>query len=373
MTKTTKGRAAEMFEMLAVLHLDATSNPDHPGESSPQISQVLACLQAMSEQEWTEFLNFAELQRAYLRTLQLLEKHTISAAAAPRFSDLGGLAQAEQQRVQSALATLDQIVRGLERTGHTPLVIKTLDHWPDIGSDLDLFISATEQDTVRAMESELKAETQPQSWGDRLAHKWNFRIPGLSRLVEIHVGCLGQTGEQDELPAHLEQTSVTRDVGSFRFRVPSPEEQVTLATLQRMYRHFYIRFTDLLNLTGLVRAGRLDFTRLRASTQRWSIWPGVATLLKITSDYNQRVGIGPLPLPEFVVRSARFGADVTYVGKQFLRVPMLPQGSQLFLHQLIGTGAARRFRSAARLSLLPALAAAAFVNLQITGDDKGIW
>ena len=32
-----------------------------------------------------------------------------------------------------------------------------------------------------------------------------------------------------------------------------------------MYRHFYIRFTDLLNLTGLVRAGRLDFTRLRAS------------------------------------------------------------------------------------------------------------
>ena len=75
----------------------------------------------------------------------------------------------------------------------------------------------------------------------------------------------------------------------------------------------------------------------------------------------------------FVVRSARFGADVTYVGKQFLRVPMLPQGSQLFLQQLIGTGAARHFRAAARLSLLPALAAAAFVNLRITGDDKGIW
>jgi hypothetical protein len=117
----------------------------------------------------------------------------------------------------------------------------------------------------------------------------------------------------------------------------------------------------------------LDFARLRATTQRWSVWPGVATLLKITSDYNQRAGLGPLPLPEFVVRSARFGAEVTYVGKQFLRVPMLPQGSQLFLQQLIGTGTARNFRSAARLSLLPALAAAAFVTLRLTGDDKGIW
>ena len=50
------------------------------------------------------------------------------------------------------------------------------------------------------MRSELQAEVQPQSWGDRLAHKWNFRIPGLPQLVEIHIGCLGQTGEQDALP-----------------------------------------------------------------------------------------------------------------------------------------------------------------------------
>jgi hypothetical protein len=102
-----------------------------------------------------------------------------------------------------------------------------------------------------------------------------------------------------------------------------------------MYRHFYIRFTELLNLTGLVRAGRLDFTWLRASIRRWSIWPGVATLLKIASDYNQRTGVGPLPLPDFVVGLARSGADVTYVGKQFLRVPMLPHCSLLYLQQLI--------------------------------------
>jgi hypothetical protein len=366
-------RAAEMFEMLAVLHLNPLASGDQRGETKPQVGAVLAKLQGMSKEARSEFLGFAELQRVSLRTLQLLRRWTEAGAMVPELGGLDELEQTQQRQIQAALATLSKVVEGLEHTGHSPVVIKTLDHWPDIGSDLDLFISASESETVRAMQSELHAETQPQSWGDRLAHKWNFRIPGLRQLVEIHVGCLGQTGEQDALPAFLETTSVIREVGDFRFRVPTPEEQVTLATLQRMYRHFYIRFTDLLNLTGLVRAGRLDFGRLRTSTQRWSIWPGVATLLKITSDYNQRVGAEPLPLPEFVLDAARFGAKVTYVGTQFLRVPMLPQGSQLFMQQLIGMGRALNFRAAARLSLLPALAAAAFVNLRITGDDKGIW
>lgn len=371
----TKGRerAAAIFEMLAVLHLHALTSQGERGETNPQLERVLSGLQRMSKEEWSEFLSFAELQRVYLRTLQLLEKWNVADAVGPRPFGVQELVQIEQQQVGHALASLYKVASALELTGHNPIVIKTLDHWPDIGSDLDLFIAATEADTVRVMQSELRAEPQAQSWGDRLAHKWNFRIPGLSRLVEIHVGCLGQTGEQDALPAHLEKTSVIRDAGPFRFRVPAPEEQVALATLQRMYRHFYIRLTDLVNLSGLVRAGRLDFTRLRISAEGWSIWPGVATLLKITSDYNERVGAGALPLPEFVVRSARFGVGVTYLGKQFLRVPMLPQGSQLFLQQLIGTGAALRFRAAARLSLLPALAAAAFVNLRLTGDDKGIW
>jgi hypothetical protein len=368
--------AAAMFEMLAVLHLHALTSPGQRGETSPQVEEALTSLQRMSKEEWSDFLRFAEMQRVYLRTLQLLERWDAVETAAPPFAGrlrLKDVMQVEERQIGCTLAALEKIVLALELTGHSPVVIKTLDHWPDIGSDLDLFIASSEAETVRAMRSELRAEPQPRSWGDRLAHKWNFQIPGLPQLVEIHVGCLGQTGEQDTLALHLEETSVMRDMGAFSFRVPAPEEQVTLAALQRMYRHFYIRLTDLLNLTGLVRAGSLDFARLRASTERWSIWPGVATLLKITSDYNERTGVGPLAVPEFVVRSARFGADITYVGEQFLRVPIVPQGFQLFLQQLIGTGATRHFRPAARLSLLPVLAVAAFVNLRVTGDDKGIW
>ena len=203
-----------MFEMLAVLHLQAGHAP-RSSEAKPirRSSRCSRELQRMSEEEWSDFLRFAELQRVYLRTVQLLGKWVQAGAIVPPFNGLEDLAQAEERRIAGALAALDKVVRALALTGHSPLVIKTLDHWPDIGSDLDLFIAATESDTVRVMQSELQAEPQPQSWGDRLAHKWNFRIPGLPQLVEIHVGCLGQTGEQDALPAYLEETCVMRDVG----------------------------------------------------------------------------------------------------------------------------------------------------------------
>jgi hypothetical protein len=366
-------RAAAMFDTLAVLHLHALESRNELGGTSPQVEEALSGLQRMSREQWVDFLHFAELQRTSIRTLRLLHKYAAEGKLASQLEDLDALAQVEEQKVECALVGLHKVVRALELAGQSPVVIKTLDHWPDIGSDLDLFAAGPEIETVRVMQSELQATTQPRSWGDRLAHKWNFRIPGLPQLVEIHIGCLGQTGEQHALPLHLEETSVMRDVGPYTFRVPSPEAQVALATLQRMYRHFYIRFTDLLNLSVLVRSRKLDFARLRTSAKVWSIWPGVASLLKIASDYNEHFGVGALPLPEFVTKSARFGAEVAYVGKQFLRVPVLPEGSQLFLQQLVEMGAARHVRAAARLSLLPALAAAAFVSLQITGDDKGIW
>src|SRR5271166_4846711 len=212
--------AAAMFETLAVLHLHALTPRGQRSETSPQMDDALSRVQRMSKEEWSDFLRFAEMQRVHLRTLHLLEKWDVVGAAGSRFSgavDLEGLAEVEERQIGCALAALEKVVLALELTGHSPVVIKTLDHWPDIGSDLDLFIAASEADTVRVMQSELRAEPQPRSWGDRLAHKWNFRIPGLPQLVEIHVGCLGQTGEQETLPAHLEETSVMRDAGRFRF------------------------------------------------------------------------------------------------------------------------------------------------------------
>src|ERR1700691_6171845 len=110
-------RAAVMFEMLTILHLDPVTLPGQRGETNPQIEDVLSGLQRMSEEQWFDFLRFAELQRVYLRTVRLLGKLALAGAVVPRFDSLEDLAQAEERRIAVALASLDKVVRALELTG----------------------------------------------------------------------------------------------------------------------------------------------------------------------------------------------------------------------------------------------------------------
>ena len=279
----------------------------------------------------------------------------------------------EHKRIDNALPFLNAICHQLETTGCPVTVIKSLDHWPDLGSDLDLYTSGDRDEVIRVFTRDFGAQLQPQSWGDRLANKWNFQIPGLPELIECHVKWLGQTGEQVALAARLGQRHVERRIANYIFPVPAPDERVVVATLQRMYRHFYFRLCDIVNIAALVRNGSIDFAELRKTADLGAIWPGVATLLVIVSDYVEKYGGEPVSLPPEVIVAARFSGRRTYVSRKFLRIPIVPEAARLYTKQMMGIGAQGNFRAMFRLSLLPALATAAFLGYRITGSDKGIW
>src|SRR5947209_19467855 len=132
----------------------------------------------------------------------------------------------ESFRINHALGFLRDICAALEEKGCPAVVIKSLDHWPDLGSDLDLFTDADAADVVNVFRSEFKAELDNRSWGDRLANKWNFIVPGLPELVEVHVGRLGQTGEQIALTRSLCARTRTTNIAGHVFRVPAPEDRL---------------------------------------------------------------------------------------------------------------------------------------------------
>jgi hypothetical protein len=146
-----------------------------------------------------------------------------------------------------------------------------------------------------------------------------------------------------------------------------------ISTLQRMYRHFYFRLCDVVDSASLVESGELDFNDLRRAAEAAGIWEGVATYLAIVSDYVQQYRGTDLGLPQFVKDSARFGGDLVYFRRDFLRVPILPQSAALYRTQLTRLLRKRELHSSARLGLLPWLATAAAVGHKLTGSDKGIW
>jgi len=279
----------------------------------------------------------------------------------------------ERARITLALSFLSDICAAFESESHDVAVIKSLDHWPDLGSDLDLFTNAHSEDIAEFMKRRFNTQTAPQSWGDRLAGKWNFSIPGLPEAVEIHMGRLGQTGEQVAVASHLAKRSRLVMIGNSAFRVPSVSDRVMISSLQRMYRHFYFRLCDIVDTAGLLEAGAIDFEELRSSATDADIWEGVATYLAIVSDYVRQYRGSGSELPQFVRSSARFGGDQVYYGSGFLRIPIMPQSAKLYGSQLAGLLRRRQLQNCARLSLLPWLATAAVVGQRITGSDKGIW
>jgi hypothetical protein len=279
----------------------------------------------------------------------------------------------ENARIGNAVNFLRSICTAIEDEGHEAVVIKSLDHWPDLGSDLDLFTTAAPDTVLDLMNRRFKARLAPRSWGDRLARKWNFLIDGLPEAVEIHVGRLGQTGEQRILAASVARRARQIALDGVPFRVTHISDRLMISALQRMYRHFYFRLCDIVDSGALIEAEAIDYRDLEQSATEAGIWEGMATYLVIVADYVKQYSGKELHLPMAVKSAARFGGEKIYYAKEFLRVPILPQSAGLYSSQLGGLLRKGELQSSARLSLLPALAGAALVGEKITGSDKGIW
>jgi len=371
MTKpVTKTLPHQSMSLLSRLLL---ASPVDDDSSSPVMAELKLEVRNISRDEFNELVKLANSNHVIVRSMEAFLDMMHEAKDDIRAAWAQTALAAKQARIATALIFLEEICSTFEYEKHEVAVIKSLDHWPDLGSDLDLYTSAKSEDISKLMVCRFGAQIASRSWGDRLAGKWNFLIPGLPEAVEIHMGRLGQTGEQVTIASHLLERTRRVMIGNQAFRVPSASDRLMISTLQRMYRHFYFRLCDIVDSAALVEMGSIDYLDLRSCATDAGIWEGVATYLVIVSDYVRKYRGAGLELPQIVTAAARFGGDEVYYAREFLRVPIMPQSARLYGSQLAGLVRKLELENGARLSLLPWLATAALVGQRITGSDKGIW
>jgi hypothetical protein len=362
--------------ILATLLLSADNRQRASSAEQSEIAiQERQAQQASSlcQSELTDFAVLANKHHVIIRSLEALCALKIHEKDYNFAMKLVQTISTERARITHALCILEQLCHACESEGIDTVVIKSLDHWPDLGGDLDLFTTAPPADVMRVLRRHFNARIAERSWGDRLANKWNFIIPGLPESVEFHIGRLGQTGEQVELARHLSNRATLTQINKHIFRVPAAEDRLIVSTLQRMYRHFYFRLCDIVDTTELVEAHAVDYEQLRASSKAAGVWEGTATFLSIVSDYVEVYRGEGLGLPSFVRSAASFGGNQVSFKNDFLRLPIVPHSVKLFVSELGKLAVSGDVRGTARLILFPGLAAAAAIGYKLTGNDKGIW
>ena len=145
---------------------------------APQNADVVVrTIAGFLQSEREQFVALADSNHVVIRSLQVVAQNTTIAPEVAQWAI--GVLEKEHQRIQNALTFLHHICEELEEGGCPTTVMKSLDHWPDLGNDLDLYTTADEQRVKEIMLNRLSAHIEPRSWGDRLANKWNFAMPGL--------------------------------------------------------------------------------------------------------------------------------------------------------------------------------------------------
>lgn len=338
-----------------------------------QHASLSGTLRELSREQFDALVALAHRNHVIVRAMEVYRSFMLDAQDNRRAEWASAAIATELARIATATGYLRIICDAFDEENLDVTVMKSLDHWPDFGSDIDLYTNTPAQKVCALMQKRFGAELDSRSWGDKLASKWNFLIPGLPEPIEVHTGRLGQTGEQLVLASRLAGRSRLLEFEGQAFRVPSVSDRLMISTLQRMYRHFYFRLCDIVDSAMLVDTGAIDYDDLKYSAQEAGIWEGVATYLVLVSDYVLRYRNEVLHLPALIRDAARFDGSSMHFGGSFLRVSILPESVALYGSQFTGLVRRRELQSSARLGLLPWLATAAAIGHKITGSDKGIW
>lgn len=369
----------EVLSRLVIRGQAEDNEPALPGHLE-KLRREARYVARMSDEEFADFAALADTHHVIVRALDAVQSvATLDREAVQPTPEIEKRAVErceivladEHARIDRAVRYLHSICEALETRSCRVAVIKSLDHWPDLGSDLDLYTTADEHSVEQAMRDEFGAKRAERSWGDRLANKWNYSVPGLPELVEIHVQYLGQTGEHAELARRVIERGVQKSVGGYDFKVAAPEERIVISTLQRVYRHFYFRLCDMIDTAALLQSGALHFAELKRAANSAGIWQGVATYLCLIQNYVQAFG-GTVSLPEDVIEAALSPESTVQFKGGYLRVSKAT-GARLYSSQLLAAGKHGDIRALLRLPLLPPLAISALVAHSFTGNDKGIW
>ena len=271
----------------------------------------------------------------------------------PRLAESAAVACTHTQRV---LEIVDQLGAACRRLGIAHAFLKTAERYPDTGRDIDLLIAEPTRNGAidAAILRSLPAAPRKRSWRNRLAGSCTYAAAN-GIVVDIWHGRLGLLGEHARYARLLLERARPAALGMTTCLAPSAEDNLLLIDTQQVYARPAFRLADVYWTIRMLqnRDGRLNWDYVFATALSMGMVPAVGTYLQYIDRIHTRIFGRPV-VDSAVV--ARFHGSLR---RDATRFPPPRAAARLFFQQFGATLESGRWHSAARLSLLPVVAAAA--------------
>lgn len=297
--------------------------------------------------DWAELRRVGERAGVIARLADAVARRHDAVPA--RFAAGAALACARTQR---ALALVDRLSEACDRLGIAHAFLKTVERYPDSGPDIDLLIADPSPAVDRAILRDVPAALRGHGFRNRLRGSRTYTA-AFGIVIDFHHARLGRFGEQARYARILLSRARPVPLGATSCIAPTPEDHFLLIATQQAYTRPALRLADVCWAIGaLRRSAELNWDYVFATALSMGMVPAVGAYLGYVDQMHRQL-FDQILLPKNLL--ARFAAHG--LPRRDARFPGPGVASRLYLDHVQASLEAGRWHSAARLCLLPIVAA----------------
>jgi hypothetical protein len=238
----------------------------------------------MGEMGWHELLDVAARNCLLVRATEQLRE--LGSFPPTFFSEAE---KRERQRAQGQIELIRTISQVCSASGLEFIFPKAFRHYPDMGRDLDLFVLTRPEKVEALLVEALNASPLKKNFWNRLDGSVCYKIAGCESPLDIHHRRLGSLGEHGSFLEIILRNSKEIRIAGGKFLTPSPEDQMILQAMQRVYGRRYIRVSDIVSSISSIRKDDLDWDYLIKTTNQLGIFHGLCCYLSYVNQIHSEV------------------------------------------------------------------------------------
>jgi glycosyltransferase involved in cell wall biosynthesis len=302
--------------------------------------------------DWTELRIAAQRGGALVRVADAVKQPGVPLP--PRLAEAAAEAC---RRTQQVVGLVDQLSAACTRMGVAHAFLRTAECYPDAQRMVELLIGDPSGTIDRRILRDIHAAPQRGEMHHRLAGAATYTAAYGTRLLIRH-GRLGRLGEHARFARLLLARARPRTMGTVTPLAPSPADHLLLLAMHQLYTRPAFRLSDLHGAIEAIRGPAMDWDQVFATALSTGIVPAVGSYVQYVDRIYQSVAgrslVPAVVLNRFVASAGKAGLAEAAPGGRF---PQTRAAARWYLQHLRATLESGRWHSAARLSLVPVMAA----------------